>query len=389
MTEMFIVLLLCMSRILLLLLLALGASQANAADSLQVSLNKNLFIKGDTIDFTCIIPEALARKMPTATLNVWIEDIGRNKRWRYRYPVLNGEVSASLAVGEHIADGRYAINFLLQPGFFKMMGEVLDHEKKDTSLNYIMVVKNKKGSYLDNAHVSSEGQFKLKSTLFVDSAYFVFSYPKKERLHDLRVKIETPLDSFFTPVLSATRFIDVGKPAEAFQGTTDTGRYTFNTEEPIDKTLPDVVVNTTTKKKIQQFNEENSRGLFQRDDAMIFDGLDSEEIAKAFTLYQFLQAKVPGLIIERDSTGQEYARWRDEVAEVYVDEFKMDIGDHVFVSPADIAMIKVYRPPANISMAGGGAGAIAIYTKNGKWGTKKSEHNFVVKGYTAMDSKWQ
>jgi hypothetical protein len=177
MREKFIVLLLCMSRILLLLLLAFGASQANAADSLQVSLNKNLFIKGDTIDFTCVLPEALARKMPAATLNVWIEDIGRNKRWRYRYPVLNGEVSASLAVGEHIADGRYAINFLLQPGFFKMMGEVMDHEKKDTSLNYIMIVKNKKGSYLDNAHITGEGRFKLKSTLFEDSAYFVFSYP--------------------------------------------------------------------------------------------------------------------------------------------------------------------------------------------------------------------
>jgi hypothetical protein len=377
----------------LLLILLLGALRVAAADTLQVSLNKTSFAKGDTIEFTCLLPGYLEKKLPTATLNVWIEDIGRNKRWKYRYPMLNGEVSASLAVGDNIAEGAYAINFLVQRGFFRLSGEVTERDKNDTSINYMMIVKNKKGSYFDNAKVARDGSFRLKSTLFEDSAYFVFTPAKKIKDNYLQLHIETPLDSVFVPEARDMRFFFVGKQPDATDPASrkmlDTAKYAFDTEEPVDKTLlPGVTVTTTAKKAIDKFNEENSHGLFDRNDAIIFDGIESEEIARSVSLYQFLQTKVPGLVIERDTTGLEYARWRNEVMEVYVDEFKVDIGDHLFVVPTDIAMIKVYRPPANISLSSY-AGAIAIYTKKDKHSAKKNYHNFIVKGYTAMDSKWQ
>src|ERR1700755_1623129 len=101
-----------MPRLLSIVLLAFAAGHAAAEDSLKVSLNKTLFLRGDTLDFSCVLPDALSRKLPTATLNVWIEDIGRNKRWKYRYPILNGEVSASPGGGEHSAFGRDAGNVL-------------------------------------------------------------------------------------------------------------------------------------------------------------------------------------------------------------------------------------------------------------------------------------
>jgi hypothetical protein len=37
----------------------------------------------------------------------------------------------------------------------------------------------------------------------------------------------------------------------------------------------------------------------------------------------------------------------------------------------------------------GGAGAIAIYTKRGAYADNRAKHNFVVKGYTSIDSVWE
>lgn len=380
-------------KFLLLLILLFCMARVSATDTLGISLTKTVFAKGDTIDFTCELANYAEKKMPTATLNVWIEDIARNRRWKYRYPMLNGEVSASLAVGENIPEGQYAINFLVQRGFFRLSGEVTERDRNDTTINYMMIVKNKKGSYFDHAKVAKDGSFRLKSTLFEDSAYFVFTPAKKIKDNYLQVHIETPLDSFFVPEARGTRFIFVGQPPAAAElgakKMMDTAKYAFDTEELVDKTLlPGVTVTGLIKKPIDDFNQKNSHGLFQKDDAIVFDGISSDEIARSFSLYQFLQSKIPGLVIERDSTGLEYARWRNEVMEVYVDEFKVDIGDHLFVVPSDIAMIKVYRPPANISLSSF-SGAIAVYTKKDRLATKRSYHNFIVKGYTAMESKWQ
>ncbi len=383
-----------MKRTAVCILLFMTLSATKAADSLQVIMNKTVFVKGDSIDFSCFIPDYAALKLNTATLNVWIEDIGRNKRWKFRYPMLNGEVSATLSIGNKIPDGQYAVNFLVQRGFFRISGKVIDAEKKDSLINYMMAIKNKKGSYFDNARVSADGNFRLKSTLFEDSAFFIFSPVKKVKENDLKIRIETSLDSFFVPAVSATKFITIGKQRTnlADQKLSDTNRYVFNADELTDKALllPGVTVNARIKKNVEQFNEKYSQGLFQREDAIIFDGIDDDMISRSFSVLQFLQAKVPGLTIDKDSAGQEYARWRNETAEIYVDEFRMDIGDHLFVRPSEVAMIKVYRPPANISSFSGGAGAIAIYTKRGQYGaSSKSMFRFVVKGYTAMDSVWE
>jgi hypothetical protein len=380
-------------RILLIIIL-LGRLNAWSADTLQVGLNTSVFKKGDTIEFKCTIPDYAALKLSSATLNVWIEDIYKNKRWKFRYPMINGEVSASLAIGDKIPDGKYAINFLVQRGFFKVTGEILNFDKRDSLINYMMIPRNKKASYFDNTRVAADGSFRLKSTLFEDSAYFIFTPVKKVKNNDLRIMIESPLDSFFVPAASSTRFITVGTVAAAnaaAPAVKDTNSYVFDSDEPVDKSLlPGVTVIGKIKKKIEQFNEENSRGLFQRDDAIIFDGLDNEDISRSFSILQFLQGKVAGLsVVKDDTTGYDIAKWRNETVEIYLDEFRMEPGDNLFITPADVAMIKVYRPPAQISTFSGGAGAIAIYTKKGRYATNRARHNFIVRGYTSMDSVWE
>lgn len=152
-----------------------------------------------------------------------------------------------------------------------------------------------------------------------------------------------------------------------------------------------MIVTTKFKKKVDQYNEEYSRGLFQKEGAIIFDGLENDAIGRSPSIMQFLQGKVPGLVIEKNDEGLDIAKWRQEFVEIYLDEFKVEGGDHTFISPSEVAMIKVYRPPAGISgILNGGPGAIAIYTKRGAFlNNSKQRHNFIVKGYTNFESSWQ
>ena len=365
--------------------------ESHAADSLQIVFSKTITKTGDTLDFRCYLPFFAESKLTSATLNLWIEDLEKKKRWKFRYPIVNGEVIGSLAIANTVPDGRYAFNFLVQRGFFKVGGEVKDHDKKETAINYMMILRNNKGSYFDNAAVDAEGRFKLKSTLFQDSAYFIFSPVKKVRNNYLSIKIETPLDSVFTPVLAATRFITVGEEKNAIGKKNDTSRYAFQTTEPIgNETLPGVTVTGKFKKKVQQYDEMYSSGLFKRDDVMLFDGLEDDEISRYPSLLLFLQTKVPGLSITTDATGQQVAKWRNEIVDLYIDEVRMQPGDEGFVIPSEIAMIKVFRPPAQLSGLSGSAGAIAVYTKKGDFANNtRNKHNFIVRGYSAFDGDWK
>ena len=369
----------------------LFSTSLEAADSLQIRFSKQVLKNGDTLDFRCYLPYYAATKLTNATLHVWIEDIEKKRRWKYRYPIVNGEVLGSLSVENTIPEGRYAFNFMIQRGYFKVSGEVIDHDKKEALINYIMVLKNKKGTYIDNAPVDTDGKFKLKNTLFEDSAYFIFSPLRKTKTNYLSIKIETPLDSAFTPIYTATHFITIGEEKAAIDKKHDTVDYQFQAQDASEAgMLPGVTVTGKYKKKVQQYDELYASGLFKRNDALVFDGIESDEISRSINVLTFLQGKVPGLMLRNDANGLAVAQWRNETVEIYIDEFRVEAGEQDLVTPAEIAMIKVFRPPAQLSSFSGSAGAIAIYTKKGAFAnTTRFKHHFIVKGYSSFDSAWR
>lgn len=73
-------------RTLLCCLLFFVSIKSFASDSLQVNMTSMQLKTGDTLDFKCVIPDFEALKLLNATLNVWIEDVQRTKRWKFRYP---------------------------------------------------------------------------------------------------------------------------------------------------------------------------------------------------------------------------------------------------------------------------------------------------------------
>lgn len=74
-------------------------------------------------------------------------------------------------------------------------------------------------------------------------------------------------------------------------------------------TLETVTVTTKAKKKIELFQEEYVSALFNDINARSFDGINSKEISEASDIFNFLQGRVAGLQVQRESEGTMTIRW--------------------------------------------------------------------------------
>jgi len=110
-------------------------ANAQEASPIKVKLSENIFKNGDTINFEINSSDSLDLRSPS-TLHLWIEEIKTGRKWHYRYPFINGFLSADLKVDSKIDAGNYAFNFSLQKSFFSLRGEVLETEKK---INFLLM----------------------------------------------------------------------------------------------------------------------------------------------------------------------------------------------------------------------------------------------------------
>lgn len=374
-----------------------------AQDSLRVSLSKKIYQRGDSLEISIDLPNYTALKLKSATVHVWIDDLTTHKRWKFRYPLIEGAAMAALKIGDQIADGDYAISCLATAGFYRISGHLTDRDKKDSIINYMMRTSNNK-MIVDQLKVDAHDNFVMKQMLFQDKASFYFSPVKKEKHNYLAVQLKTPIDSLFEPILTTTAFFSVGK------STATSKSFVLSLDDPEESgLLPNVTVYTKSKTKVQEYDDKYSSGLFKNENAIIFDGLENDELANAPTLGWFLQQKIPGLTVETTDDNRELYKWRQgsgnfvstaggassdpnarpDACTIFIDEFEVPAGDQMMVFPRDIAMIKVFRPPFQYSSSTGFSGAIAIYTKKGKFiSANGAKFSFILNGYTPFDSIW-
>ena len=62
-------------------------------NTLQLSLNKNVLEKGDTLQITSIF-DSIAFKNKAISLQVVIEQLETKKQWKYKFPMLHGIANA-------------------------------------------------------------------------------------------------------------------------------------------------------------------------------------------------------------------------------------------------------------------------------------------------------
>lgn len=355
---------------------------------LTVGLSKTTFNKGDTIAIEASLAH-YSTIAKAATLQLWVEHIPTGKKWKFRYPLINGYIQAKLAIGSGMQEGVYAFTFMLQKNFFSLNGQVANAGKKDQVLNYAMISKARQ-TMLDIAQLNEQKEFSIRNLLFQDTAFIIFSQPGKKN-NNLQIKITTPLDSAFTPLASVTRFITVGHAQQPIT-VTDTAAYKFEWDDTKYKiVLPQLVLTSRSNKRVQDFDTETSTGSFAGSDAVLLDGISSDEIANAPDLYLYLTKKIGGLRIQTDDeTGNRSFVWRNQPTEIYINEIRLDAGTPLWINPADVAMIKVFRPGTQLMADAAAGGAIAIYTKRGQYRQDSNRnYSFYILGYTAMESVWK
>lgn len=373
-----------MKYLLLFILLILCCYKAEASDSLFIKINKYQFNKADTLNVECDYKYMNPDKA-NMTLNIIIENIEKTKQWRYRYPLLNGNVMPSIIIDSSINDGRYAINFVVQQDFLKVEGKLRGPQTKSKGLNYLMLAKNK-NNYLSVLQPEKNGNFSTPKLLFEDTAQFVFSEVGKQ-INPLYIDLKTSIDSIFTPIAQQTQFITIGSEKSSIENNNDEP-YEFDIIELDPKfTLNEVLITSIKKKKVEVFDERYSSSLFKSGSPTIFDGIESFQIGNAGDVFFFLQGRVAGLNITRDNTGRYNLSWRGGPVDIFLDEMRVDENVVNFINTYDIAMIKAFSP-----MGGGpsGNGTIAIYSKRGGYLEDMTrKYNFKVNGYTPLISTWK
>lgn len=379
----------------------LCAAAASAQDRTVLGMNAVSFNRGDSIEFGWN-GNVAGMAYPLATMHLWIDNIETGQRWKFRYPIINGEAAGALGISEQLKPGTYAFNFLGADQHLEIFGRMRkvklkmaqNHEtgKMDTIAVYDQpgsvsqkmdyALANRTGVLFDSVlRVDEVGRFRIPAMIFGDTARLVF-HPERER-DTYIIDMVTPLDTTFTPFFSKTVFVTI-KGEEALPKP-DTSAYSFSFagNYPHSITLEEIKVTGTSK--IKQFEKENVSPQFRSMNARTLNGLDSDEISRFSNIWDYLRANVTGMIVSNNGF-QRGAIWRGQRVAFFLDEVLVD-ANSLTLPPTDVAMIKVYPPPSMISAQAPG-GAVAIYTKRGGGTERKSNYNYTVVGYTQGSARW-
>jgi hypothetical protein len=131
------------------------------------------------------------------------------------------------------------------------------------------------------------------------------------------------------------------------------------------KTLADVEVTTRVKSKIEIMDEKYSTGMFTSD-GIKFDIAGDNNAIMMPSVFAYLQGRVAGLQIRLDEFGTPTITWRGDNTAVFLNEVQLqDTRVLNNIPMADVAYVKVFRPPFYGAYLGGSGGAIVVYTKRG------------------------
>ena len=128
--------------------------------------------------------------------------------------------------------------------------------------------------------------------------------------------------------------------------------------------LQEVIVKTKTRSKIDELDKKYASGLFSGGDAVTFDFVNDPQSSSFPNIFTYLQGRVAGLQITNNGSNVSLL-WRGSATTTFLNEMQVDANTLSTISVADIAYVKVFRPPFFGAFGGGSGGAIAIYTRKG------------------------
>lgn len=220
---------------------------------------------------------------------------------------------------------------------------------------------------------TGKDEFALNNTFFFDTVKVFYEFLKNKKLKD---RAHVLFDNNFykgfkkvdmitnpgniqntdTTVLNRTRFFadQLTKYGSKWDGKNNV--------------LETVTVKTKVKSRLEQMDEKYASGMFRNADGFNFD-LTGGDPVHTYDILTYLNVRVSGLQVIRKMINNKLVvsvTWRGSETAIFIDEIQVqDPLDLLNLSVADIAYVKVIRPPFMGAVMGGGGGAIAVYTRKG------------------------
>lgn len=112
----------------------------------------------------------------------------------------------------------------------------------------------------------------------------------------------------------------------------------------------------------QKLDAQYASSLFKDRNAYMFTPQDDVYAFGRQNVLQYLQGRVPGLVINNYNLLRPTITWRMSTTAVFLDEIRVDPSVLSQINLNDIGLVKVFRPPFIGAFGNGAGGAIAVYT---------------------------
>ena len=265
------------------------------------------------------------------------------------------------------------------PAFVTLSGRVnLEGTKKPFAekemLLYLLLSDSSRTMNL--VKTDANGYFLADSLLFFGKANILFSdiRGKKSRFVDIKPGPDSLNRAYPIPPISSQWW-------QTYQGINYNPQRQVKNNEDFASfikanglVLSEVVLKSRKKTPLEQLEEKYTSGAFAGETRRTFDLLNSDDASTYTNIFDYLQARVPGLITGKTETGEYFVYYRqtatlsalgNQEMDIFLDEVRADANTVAFINPNQIAMIKVYSNFIG-STGGGAGGAIAVYMKKGE-----------------------
>ena len=257
--------------------------------------------------------------------------------------------------------------------YLEIKGKVYGHafsRRNAQMMNLILLAKDST-KQLISLPIEKDGSFLQKGVLFFDTVKAYYQFNGDRRLTDMAtVKLTNGMGLDFPKRVNMN--YDYGLQLPNFLQDSANLLRTKNLLAQIDRAekrlkahqLAEVTVRSKVKRQVDILDEKYATGMFSGGDSYQFDLVNDKFAQSSPDIFWYLQGRIAGLQINEDGINTRL-RWRGASPELFLDEIRVRAEEIKTLQVADIAYVKVFRPPFFGSFGSGEGGAIAIYTRKG------------------------
>lgn len=273
---------------------------------------------------------------------------------------------------EELLAGKWPTIKYQPDNYLSVQGKILGLSRTmlyNRQITAIVKPKTKQADYY-TIPVNDKGEFFADGFFFFDTAKIHYQLTNdKDKTVTSTATFSFNSSFVKAPLLSKGQLASFYMPANADSGTItkaiSLAASKRNEQSSLGKmqTLEEVKVIRQKKSIKEKLDEEYASGFFSGGNGYTFAMEEDPAASASFGILQYLQGKVPGLLI--NTTGGQSATWRGSNTSIFLNESPADLSMLQSINMSDVAMVKVFRPPFMGAIGGGSGGAIAVYTKKG------------------------